>query len=43
MTDLSLLTWVLVVAALVLGILAGHFGWGKRWPGPLSRNCIPII
>ena len=37
MTDLSLLTWVLVVAALVLGILAGHFGWGKRWPGPLSK------
>ncbi|HEY4968658.1 MAG TPA: tetratricopeptide repeat protein, partial [Steroidobacteraceae bacterium] len=37
MTDLSLLTWVLVVAALVLGILAGHFGWGKRWPGSLSK------
>jgi lipopolysaccharide biosynthesis regulator YciM len=37
MTDLSLLTWVLVVAALVLGILAGHFGWGKRWPGRLSK------
>ncbi|MEP6886551.1 MAG: tetratricopeptide repeat protein [Gammaproteobacteria bacterium] len=32
MTDLSLLTWALVVAALVVGILAGHFGWGKRWP-----------
>jgi lipopolysaccharide assembly protein B len=37
MTDLSLLTWVLVVAALVLGILAGHFGWGKRWPGSRSK------
>jgi lipopolysaccharide biosynthesis regulator YciM len=37
MTDLSLLTWVLVVAALVLGILAGHFGWGKRWPGSLGK------
>jgi lipopolysaccharide assembly protein B len=37
MTDLSLLTWVLVVAALVLGILAGHFGWGKRWPGALGK------
>jgi len=32
-----LLTWALVLAALVLGILAGHFGWGKRWPGPLSK------
>jgi lipopolysaccharide biosynthesis regulator YciM len=37
MTDLSLLTWVLMVAALVLGILAGHFGWGKRWPGSLGK------
>jgi lipopolysaccharide biosynthesis regulator YciM len=36
-SDLSLLTWVLVLAALVLGILAGHYGWGKRWPGPLSK------
>lgn len=33
MSDLSLLTWLLVVAALVIGILAGHFGWGRRWPG----------
>jgi lipopolysaccharide biosynthesis regulator YciM len=33
MSDFSLLTWVLVVAALIVGILAGHFGWGKRWPG----------
>jgi lipopolysaccharide biosynthesis regulator YciM len=32
MSVLPLLTWVLVVGALVLGILAGHFGWGKRWP-----------
>ena len=37
MTGLSLLTWALVVAALVLGILAGHFGWGKRWPGALGK------
>ena len=37
MSDLPLLTWVLVLAALVLGILAGHFGWGKRWPGSLSK------
>jgi lipopolysaccharide biosynthesis regulator YciM len=36
-SDLPLLTWALVLAALVLGILAGHFGWGKRWPGPLSK------
>jgi lipopolysaccharide biosynthesis regulator YciM len=36
-SDLPLLTWVFVVAALVLGILAGHFGWGKRWPAALSR------
>jgi lipopolysaccharide assembly protein B len=32
MSDLPLLTWILVVAALVTGILAGHFGWGRRWP-----------
>ena len=37
MSDLPLLTWTLVLAALVLGILAGHFGWGKRWPGSLSK------
>jgi lipopolysaccharide biosynthesis regulator YciM len=36
-SDLPLLTWVLVLAALVLGILAGHFGWGKRWPASLSK------
>jgi lipopolysaccharide biosynthesis regulator YciM len=37
MSDLPLLTWGLVVAALVLGILAGHFGWGKRWPVSLKQ------
>ncbi len=37
MSDLPLLAWVLVVAALVLGILAGHFGWGKRWPASLGK------
>jgi lipopolysaccharide biosynthesis regulator YciM len=37
MSDISLLTWVLVLAALVLGILAGHFGWGRRWPGSSSK------
>jgi len=36
-SELPLLTWALVLAALVLGILAGHFGWGKRWPGSLSK------
>jgi lipopolysaccharide biosynthesis regulator YciM len=31
-------TWALVtVAALVLGILAGHFGWGKRWRRPFGK------
>jgi len=35
--ELPLLTWVLVVAALVLGILAGHFGWGKRWSASFSK------
>jgi lipopolysaccharide assembly protein B len=37
MTDLPLSVWALVVAALVIGILAGHFGWGKRWPGSLGK------
>jgi lipopolysaccharide assembly protein B len=37
MADLSLLTWMLVLAALVVGILAGHFGWGKRWPTPFGK------
>lgn len=37
MTELPLLTWLLVVAALVIGILAGHFGWGKRWPTSLKQ------
>jgi lipopolysaccharide biosynthesis regulator YciM len=27
----------LVLAALVIGILAGHFGWGKRWPASLGK------
>jgi lipopolysaccharide biosynthesis regulator YciM len=36
-SDLPLLTWALVLAALVLGILAGHFGWGRRWPGSSSN------
>jgi lipopolysaccharide assembly protein B len=39
MPDLPSLAWLLILAALVLGILAGHFGWGKRWTrggGPRS-------
>jgi lipopolysaccharide biosynthesis regulator YciM len=31
MPDLSLLAWLLILSALVVGILAGHFGWGRRW------------
>jgi lipopolysaccharide assembly protein B len=37
MSDLSLLTWAAVLAALIVGILAGHFGWGKRWPVPFGK------
>lgn len=37
MPDLPLLAWALVVAALVVGILAGHFGWGRHWPGSRTR------
>ena len=37
MSDFSWLTWMLVLAALVIGILAGHFGWGKRWPASLGK------
>ncbi len=37
MPEISLLTWTVGIAALVLGILAGHFGWGKRWPGVRSK------
>ncbi len=37
MPDLSLLAWFLVLAALVIGILAGHFGWGKRWPRAFGK------
>jgi lipopolysaccharide biosynthesis regulator YciM len=35
--DLPLLSWAFVLAALVIGILAGHFGWGKRWPASLGK------
>src|SRR3979411_575608 len=37
MTDLPLLTWALVVGALVAGMLGGHFGWGNRCPASLGK------
>src|SRR5476651_1353537 len=37
MPEISLLTWAVGIAALVIGILAGHFGWGKRWLGAHSK------
>ncbi len=30
MPELSPLTWAVGIAALVIGILAGHFGWGRN-------------
>jgi lipopolysaccharide biosynthesis regulator YciM len=35
--EISPLTWAVGIAALVLGILAGHFGWGRRWPARFSK------
>jgi len=32
MSDSLLLIGAVAIAALVIGILAGHFGWGRRWP-----------
>jgi lipopolysaccharide biosynthesis regulator YciM len=41
MPDLSSWAWsmwaLIAVAALVVGILAGHFGWGRRWTRPFGR------
>lgn len=37
MPEISPLTWIVGIAALVIGILAGHFGWGRRWPQPRSK------
>lgn len=37
MPELSPLIWAAILAALVVGILAGHFGWGKRWPARFSK------
>jgi len=31
MPEVSPLTWAVGIAALVVGILAGHYGWGRRW------------
>jgi lipopolysaccharide assembly protein B len=35
--EISLITWAVGITALVVGILAGHFGWGKRWPTRSSK------
>jgi lipopolysaccharide biosynthesis regulator YciM len=41
MPDLSSWAWptwaLMTVVALVVGILAGHFGWGKRWTRPFGK------
>src|ERR1700690_842005 len=37
MPEISLLAWFAVLAALILGILAGHFGWGSGWRGPFGK------
>lgn len=37
MPEISLLGWFAVLAALIVGILAGHFGWGRRWRGPFGK------
>lgn len=37
MSELPLYVWIIAIAALVVGILAGHFGWGRRWPARLGR------
>ena len=37
MPEISLLSWFAVLAALIVGILAGHFGWGRRWRGPFAK------
>ncbi len=37
MPEISVVTWIVGIAALVIGILAGHFGWGRRWRLPSAR------
>ena len=38
MPELSPLTWAVGITALVVGILAGHFGWGRNWLAALGRR-----
>jgi lipopolysaccharide biosynthesis regulator YciM len=35
--ELSPFIWAAILAALIIGILAGHFGWGKRWPTRFAK------
>lgn len=37
MPELTPLAWILIVTALVVGILAGHYGWGRRWTRRVGR------
>jgi lipopolysaccharide biosynthesis regulator YciM len=37
MPELPLVARGLILVALVAGILAGHFGWGRRWPRSRGR------
>jgi lipopolysaccharide assembly protein B len=37
MSALSPTAWCLILTALVIGILAGHFGWGRRWPKAFGK------
>jgi lipopolysaccharide biosynthesis regulator YciM len=37
MPELPPYAWFLILAALVAGILAGHHGWGRRWPRGRGR------
>jgi lipopolysaccharide biosynthesis regulator YciM len=37
MPELPLGAWVWIIFALVIGILAGHFGWGRGWSRPEKR------
>jgi lipopolysaccharide biosynthesis regulator YciM len=32
-----MMAWCSILAALVVGILAGHFGWGRRWPRAFAK------
>jgi len=37
MPELAPFAWFLILVALVVGILAGHFGWGRRWTRHVGR------